>query len=96
MPTRTGILPRALWPPLAILFMVFLGPPPPSYANEISVLAGATEGIDARDGSYAWQAEFRYNFLRNVTASLSWINEGHLEEHKRDGFAVQGWGSPAP
>ena len=92
MPTRTGISPRALGPLLAILFMAFLLPPLPSLASEISVLAGGTEGIDARDGSYAWQTAFRYNFLRNVSASLSWINEGHLEEHKRDGFAVQGWG----
>jgi len=92
MPTRPGKLPRALGPLLAILFMAFLIPPLPSHANEISVLAGATEGIDARDGFYAWQAAFRYNFLRNGAVSLSWINEGHLEEHKRDGFAVQGWG----
>jgi len=92
MSTRPGILPRALGPLPAILFVVFLVPPIPSHANEISALAGATVGIDARDDSYAWQAAIRYNFLRNVAASLSWINEGHLEEHKRDGFAVQGWG----
>lgn len=92
MPTRPGILPRAHGSLLAILFLTFLLPPLSSHANEISVLAGATEGIDARDGSYAWQAAFRYSFLRNFAASLSWINEGHLEEHKRDGFAVQGWG----
>jgi len=72
--------------------MIFLVPPLSSHANEISVLAGATEGIDAEGGSYAWQAEFRYNFLRNFAASLAWINEGHVEEHKRDGFAAQGWG----
>jgi hypothetical protein len=91
-PPRTGKLscPHALLP--AILFIILFLPPLPSHANELSVLAGATEGIDTRDGSYAWQAAFRYNFLRNFAASLSWINEGHLEEHKRDGLAAQGWG----
>jgi hypothetical protein len=76
----------------AILFLVVLLPPLPLDANEISMLAGATEGIEEGKGSYAWQVGFRYNFLRNFAASLSWINEGHLEEHKRDGFAMQGWG----
>ena len=91
MPTRPG-LPRALGPLLAFLLVAFLLRPLPLHANELSVLGGATEGIDAGGSSYAWQAAFRYNFLRNFAASVSWINEGHLEEHKRDGFAVQGWG----
>ena len=92
MQTRPGETPRALGPILAILFLIFLLLPLPSHANEISMLAGVTEGIDTGNVSYAWQAAFRYNFLRNFAASLSWINEGHLEEHKRDGVAVQGWG----
>jgi hypothetical protein len=92
LPTRQGGLPRAPGPLLAILFIVFLLPPLPSHASELSVLGGATESIDTGERSYAWQAAFRYNFHRNFSASLSWINEGHLEEHRRDGFAVQGWG----
>jgi len=92
MPTHPGGSLRAHVPALAILFVVFLAPPFPSHANEISALGGATEGIDTGDGSYAWQAAFRYDFLRNFAASVSWINEGHLNEHKRDGVAVQGWG----
>ena len=92
MPTRPGGLPRAPGPILAILFVAFLLPPLPSHASELSVLGGVTEGIDTGERSYAWQAAFRHNFHRNFAASLSWINEGHLEEHKRDGFAVQGWG----
>lgn len=87
-----GKPPRALRFLLVFLLVSWLVPPLPSHANELSVLAGATVGVDAGDGSYAWQAAFRYNFLRNFAASLSWINEGHLEEHRRDGFAVQGWG----
>ena len=92
MPTRPGRSPRALGPIVVTLSMAFLLPPLTSHANEISILAGATEGIEAGKGTYAWQAAFRYNFLRNFAASLSWINEGHLEEHRRDGVATQGWG----
>ena len=92
MPARPEGLPRALGSLLAILSATFFLPPLPSHANEISVLGGATESIDTGERSYAWQAAFRHHVLRNFAASLSWINEGHLEEHKRDGFAAQGWG----
>ncbi len=92
MSARKGGSSRKLGPMLAILMMALVVPSHPSHANEISVLGGTTKGIDTGDRSYAWQAAFRYDFLRNVAASLSWINEGHLKEHKRDGFAVQGWG----
>lgn len=92
MPTRPGISPRALGTILAILFLTILLRPLPSHANEISILGGATESIDTGERSYAWQAAFRQDFLRNFAVSLSWINEGHFEEQKRDGFAVQGWG----
>jgi len=77
---------------MAILFLILLFPPLPSHANELSVLGGTTESVDTGERSYAWQAAFRHDFLRNFSASLSWFNEGHLEEHKRDGFAAQGWG----
>lgn len=92
MPPCPGRFPHPYAPLLAILFLFFLLLPFPSHANELSMLAGATEGIDTGNSSYAWQAAFRYNFLRNFAASLSWINEGHLEDHRRDGVAAQGWG----
>ena len=91
-PPHAGRSAREFRSMLAILFMVFLVARLPAHANELSVLGGATEGIDTGHGSYAWQAAFRYDFLRNFAASASWINEGHLKEHKRDGFALQGWG----
>lgn len=77
---------------LAILLHGFVLPTFPAHANELSVLAGATEGLDTGDASYSWQAEFRYNALRNIAASLSWINEGHLKKHRRDGFSAQALG----
>ncbi|MDO8738039.1 MAG: hypothetical protein Q7J17_03570 [Candidatus Deferrimicrobium sp.] len=77
---------------MMVLLSALFSPPVRSHAGEISVLGGATESINTGERSYAWQAVFRHDFLRNFAASLSWINEGHLEEHKRDGFAAQGWG----
>ncbi|MFA6149398.1 MAG: hypothetical protein WC899_14440 [bacterium] len=92
MRSRSWRLHRAHGMLPALLFLIVLVPLRTSYANELSVLAGATEEIDSGNNSYAWQAAFRYTFLDNFAASLSWINEGHLEMHRRDGFAVHGWG----
>jgi hypothetical protein len=74
---------------LAIPLLVFVLRSLPAHASQLSVLAGATEGLDTGDASYSWQADFRYDFLRNFAASLSWINEGHLKEHRRDGYSGQ-------
>lgn len=90
--TRPARLLRAPGPLLAVLFVTFLFPPLPSRASDLAVLAGVTESGDTGERSYAWQATFRHDILRNLAASLSWINEGHLEEHRRDGFVAQGWG----
>ncbi|PJB33206.1 MAG: hypothetical protein CO109_00520 [Deltaproteobacteria bacterium CG_4_9_14_3_um_filter_65_9] len=92
MPKLSGMSTRALWTLLAILFTICLFPPIPSPAEELSVLAGMTESVDSGGMSPSWEVMFRHNFLRNFAASLSWINEGRLEEHSRDGIAAQGWG----
>ena len=77
---------------LAIALHGFLLPSLPAHANELSVLAGVTRGFGAEDEFFAWQAEYRYNFLRNFAASLSWINEGGPQDHRRDGITAQAWG----
>ncbi len=92
MPKLSGISTRALGPLLAILFAIGLSLPNLSLAEELSVLAGMTESVDSGEMSPSWEAMFRYNFLRNFAVSFSWINEGHLEEHKRDGPVAQAWG----
>jgi len=34
---------------------------------------------------------YRYDFLQHLAVSLSWMNEGHLQDHERDGAAAQAW-----
>ena len=55
-------------------------------------LAGRRRGSIRGKGPTRGRPRSGTTSIRNFAASLSWINEGHLEEHKRDGFAVQGWG----
>jgi len=92
MPPLPGTSSRALRLAFGLLLAAFLLPPLPSRAEELSLLAGMTRSVDPGETSPAWQAMFRHGFLRNFAASLSWINEGHLKEHKRDGAAAQAWG----
>jgi hypothetical protein len=58
-------------------------------AQEATVLLGRAnaEGQD----TYAYQLEYRAPLVRYLDASFSYVNEGHLFDHQRDGGAVQLW-----
>ncbi len=58
-------------------------------AQEISVLAGPL--VSNSDHSYSWAANYREGLGRYAAWSFSWINEGHIPDHHRDGNAAQLW-----
>lgn len=70
-------------------------------AQEISFLAGGMSTLttnrlnalvgDANETSYAWQLDFRHQIDGHFAWSASWLNEGHTQDHHRDGFATQFW-----
>jgi hypothetical protein len=72
---------------LPVLFLPYL-----SHAGELSFLAGATESVDTGQTTHGWQIDFRHDFADSFAMSASWINEGRLDDHHRDGFATQLWG----
>ncbi|MEO6874204.1 MAG: hypothetical protein ABI222_05230 [Opitutaceae bacterium] len=59
-------------------------------AQELTMLYGGmqTEG----KSSYAYQVDYRQNFIRYAAASVAYINEGHIVGHHRDGTAFELWG----
>jgi hypothetical protein len=66
-------------------------------AQEFTALLGATRPDDSSHSSYSYQAEYRQVFFRNLSASASYINEGHFPGHHRDGEAIEVWGRlPSP
>ncbi len=76
----------ALWSFIALLGVCPVG------AQELSVLGGAMHDYtNSYDRSYAWQVEYREGFGDYYAFSISYLNEGHLERHHRDGHAVQVW-----
>jgi hypothetical protein len=60
-----------------------------AHAQEISVLAGPLKS--ASQSSYSWEANYREGIGRYAAWSFSWLNEGHIPDHHRDGQAVQLW-----
>ncbi len=73
-------------------FCVFLLAPRLARGQELSVLVGRTEAPQAVEASDSWQVDFRYDPFRHIGWSASYVNEGHLTQHKRDGVATQLWG----
>lgn len=61
-------------------------------AGELSFLYGKMESSLAGQSSQSYQLDYRYRIVRYFAASGSYLNEGHLPDHRRDGFAAQLWG----
>jgi hypothetical protein len=60
-------------------------------AQELSGMGGLMRPVGEDVQSYAWQFDFRYGLSRHWAWSASWLNEGHVPDHHRDGFVSQLW-----
>jgi len=65
--------------------------PVPSAAQEVSLQAGAMDVIGTSETSYSWQITYMAQRRHHLAWSVSWLNEGHPEDHHRDGCAPQLW-----
>jgi len=61
-------------------------------AQELTVLGGVMSTSNLKQTSFNYQVDYRQNFYRNLAASISYLNEGHIPGHHRDGTAWQVWG----
>lgn len=75
-----------------ILFLVQMSASSAS-ADELFALGGVVRdwNADMNSSSYSWQLEFRKKLGNHVLASFTYLNEGHLPAHHRDGNALQLW-----
>jgi hypothetical protein len=60
-------------------------------AGELSFLAGNVTYNNDNNKGTAWQVDYRQSFMEYLGLSVSYLNEGHVADHKRDGFMAQGW-----
>jgi hypothetical protein len=63
---------------------------PHAQAQEFSVFAGPLKS-DSQN-TYSWEANYRESIGPYAAWSFSWLNEGHIPDHHRDGQTVQIWG----
>lgn len=62
-----------------------------SSAQELNLLAGAMHDSASKENSYAWALDYRHGISENLAFTLSWLNEGHVTRHHRDGQSAQLW-----
>jgi hypothetical protein len=59
-------------------------------AQELTLYAGPLTG--EHDHTYAWAIDYTEGFGRYFAGSITWLNEGHVPGHHRDGPVAQVWG----
>lgn len=65
---------------------------PLAQADSVSVLAGAMNSGKEDQSSYAWTLSYMHDLNEDLAVSFSWLNEGHVDDHHRDGHTFQLWG----
>jgi hypothetical protein len=74
-----------------LLFIIFWLAAVPARAQEFYLLGGEALQLGTDDDTYSWQLEYLEGVGEHLAASLSYLNEGHLPGHHRDGLATQVW-----
>jgi len=80
---------------LALLFMLS-GGNQEIIAEEIHFLSGIIQEDDSRDRSTSWAIQYLHDLNEHWAVSFSWLNEGHFEDHHRDGHTLQLWARTKP
>lgn len=80
---------------LALLFVLPVGKQE-IIAQEIQLLGGIIREDDARDRSTSWAVQYLHDLEERWAVSFSWLNEGHFEDHHRDGHTIQLWARTKP
>ena len=60
-------------------------------AQEFSLFAGGLKDSSSKESTYSWAMEYQQGIGENLAASFSWLNEGHVTGHHRDGQSIQLW-----
>jgi hypothetical protein len=89
----TTIRPRRLALLLSALPTLFLLTPIATHAGELDLATGFEDSRPNIGNTYTWAIEYRQPFSEHLAASFTWLNEGHLVNHHRDGQAAQLWWS---
>jgi hypothetical protein len=62
-----------------------------AHAQEVSLLGGWLRGSEPGESTYSWGFTYLQALDEHNALSYSWINEGHVQDNHRDGYALQYW-----
>ena len=63
----------------------------PALAQEAYVLGGGQYTPGLREATYSYSMEYLQNISEHSYATFTWLNEGHVTNHHRDGYSGQLW-----
>lgn len=72
---------------LALLLHICI--PAPVGAQELFLLGGIVQNSNDGKNSYSWQLEYVEGLGENLALGVTYLNEGHVPNHHRDGNALQ-------
>ena len=75
------LAPLALWPLLCS----------PALGQELYLLAGGQYTPSLKESTYSYSMVYQHNVSEHFFASFTWLNEGHVTDHHRDGLSPQLW-----
>lgn len=75
----------------AIFTILFCFAASAARAQEFTLFGGASTAKDLGDKTYGWKIEYRQGLGDYFEFSYSWLNEGHVTDHHRDGHTLQLW-----
>lgn len=75
----------------SILALFLLLTASPSWSQDFYVYGGGTRDAQSHAETFAWGLAYMRDVGEHVTASFTYLNEGHLPNHHRDGYTPQVW-----
>ena len=63
----------------------------PALAQEVYALGGAQYTRSLDETTYSFAYEYLQNLSEHFDGTFTWLNEGHVTAHHRDGYSVQLW-----
>lgn len=65
-------------------------------AQELAGALGRLHEVGEPGFTYTWRMDYYQHLTPNLAVSFGWLNEGHLPNHHRDGWAAQLWATRDP
>ena len=75
--------------PFFILFLLLVAPS--GWTQELILSGGETESTSTHDKAVRWGLAYQQGLSEHWAAGLTYINEGHISGHHRDGWEPQIW-----